>query len=134
MVWCCWIRIDSCWDQRSSIVTPAQKAYKDFMKTEDLIRNGIISPIFSGFQLTSLLWLKNHGRLCMRKITYILSPKDYIRFRLTGELGTEWTDASATLFVLIVSTENGPMLFWRKPGSAAHGCKMFIVQVKSAEQ
>lgn len=73
------------------------KAYKDFMKTEDLIRNGIISPIFSGFQLTSLLWLKNHGTSLYEKITYILSPKDYIRFRLTGELGTEWTDASATL-------------------------------------
>ena len=28
MVWCCWIRIDSCWDQRSSIVTPAQKHIK----------------------------------------------------------------------------------------------------------
>ena len=67
------------------------------MKTEDLIRNGIISPIFSGFQLTSLLWLKKPGTSLYEKITYILSPKDYIRFRLTGELGTEWTDASATL-------------------------------------
>ena len=73
------------------------------------------------------------GRLCMRKSHIFSHPKDYIRFRLTGELGTEWTDASATLLFDCVHRKWSDV-FWRKPGSAAHGCKMFIVQVKSAEQ
>ena len=58
---------------------------------------GILNPAFSGFQMTSLLWLKKHKPQEFKRIRYVLSPKDYVRYRLTGELGTEWTDASATL-------------------------------------
>lgn len=51
----------------------------------------------SGFQLLSLLWLRKNNRSVFDRIRYVLLPKDYIRFRLTGEIATEVTDACSTL-------------------------------------
>ncbi|HWQ79980.1 MAG TPA: xylulokinase, partial [Anaerovoracaceae bacterium] len=55
------------------------------------------NPPFPGFQLISLLWVKDNEPENYRKIRYVICPKDYIRFRLCGEIGVEITDASATL-------------------------------------
>lgn len=54
------------------------------------------NPIAAGFQTATMLWMKKHRPDCYDRTRYLLSPKDYIRYRLTGELGTEPTDASAT--------------------------------------
>ena len=51
----------------------------------------------SGFQLSSLLWLKKNQRDVFDRIRHVLLPKDYIRYRLTGEIATEVTDACSTL-------------------------------------
>lgn len=58
----------------------------------------VCNPIFPGFQLTSLEWLKRNERPLYEKIARIMCPKDYVRYKLTGEFGTEHTDASGTLF------------------------------------
>lgn len=52
--------------------------------------------IFPGFALPSLVWVKKHEPDIYKKIAWALSPKDYIRLRLTGEIGSECSDASAT--------------------------------------
>lgn len=57
----------------------------------------VCNPIFPGFQLTSLEWLKRHERDSYDRIERIMCPKDFVRYRLTGEFGTEHTDASGTL-------------------------------------
>jgi xylulokinase len=50
----------------------------------------------TGFMAATLLWLLRHDpELLNRAVTYLL-PKDYIRFRLTNEIATEPSDASAT--------------------------------------
>ncbi len=54
------------------------------------------NPIFTGFLLASLLWLKRHESSLYKRITQVSSPKDYLAFRLTGQLKTEPTDALAT--------------------------------------
>ncbi len=54
------------------------------------------NPIFTGFLLASLLWVKRHERAIYDKIAFVSSPKDYLAFKLTGELKTEPTDALAT--------------------------------------
>ncbi|MBQ7645450.1 MAG: xylulokinase [Spirochaetales bacterium] len=51
----------------------------------------------SGFQLPSLMWLKKNNPGVYGRIRHVLLPKDYIRFRLTGEIATEVTDACSTL-------------------------------------
>lgn len=55
------------------------------------------NPVCVGFQLCSLLWIRRHRPDIYKKIRHVLLPKDYIRFLLTGEYGTEPTDACSTL-------------------------------------
>lgn len=55
--------------------------------------------VFNGFALPSLLWMKNHEPENFGKTGKVFQPKDYIRFRLTGEMGTELSDASASFLV-----------------------------------
>lgn len=51
----------------------------------------------TGFYASSLLWLKEQEPENYRRIWKALLPKDYIRYRLCGTIGTEETDASGTL-------------------------------------
>lgn len=54
------------------------------------------NPLATGFQLASWLWLRQHEPSLAGATAYLLLPKDYLRYRLTGELGTEPSDACAT--------------------------------------
>lgn len=49
------------------------------------------------FTLPKLLWLKRYHRDLFKQIRCFLLPKDFLRYRLTGVLATDATDASATL-------------------------------------
>jgi xylulokinase len=49
-----------------------------------------------GFALPSLLWLRDNKPDTFARIHYIMQPKDYIRYRLTGRIATEASDASST--------------------------------------
>ena len=51
----------------------------------------------TGFTAPKLLWLRNHEPETYARIRHILLPKDYVRFRLTGELLIDAADASGTL-------------------------------------
>lgn len=50
----------------------------------------------AGFMLFSLLWLKERRPELFGKIHKVLFPKDYLRMKLTGEIGTDLTDASGS--------------------------------------
>lgn len=51
----------------------------------------------TGFTAPKILWVKKHRKDIYEKISHILLPKDYIRFKLTGEYATDVSDASGTL-------------------------------------
>ena len=51
----------------------------------------------TGFTAPKLLWLRRHEPEIYRRIRHVLLPKDYVRLRLTGELGVDVADASGTL-------------------------------------
>jgi len=51
----------------------------------------------TGFTAPKLLWVKKHRQEIYDKIRHILLPKDYIRFKLTGDYATDVSDASGTL-------------------------------------
>jgi xylulokinase len=51
----------------------------------------------TGFTAPKLLWLRNHEPDTYARIRHVLLPKDYVRFRLTGELLIDAADASGTL-------------------------------------
>jgi len=52
------------------------------------------NPALTGFTASKILWVKNHEPEIYEKCAHILLPKDYIRFKLTGEFATEVSDAS----------------------------------------
>ena len=57
------------------------------------------NPALAGFQAPKILWLRNHEPARFARVRHILLPKDYIRFRLTGEFATDASDASGTLLL-----------------------------------
>lgn len=55
------------------------------------------NPMATGFMLPSWLWLAENEPGTVANTRHLLLPKDYIRYRLTGTLGAEPSDASSTL-------------------------------------
>ncbi|HLM32797.1 MAG TPA: xylulokinase [Gaiellaceae bacterium] len=53
----------------------------------------------TGFTAPKLLWLARHEPEVYARIAHVLLPKDYVRFRLTGERVTDVADASGTLLL-----------------------------------
>jgi xylulokinase len=51
----------------------------------------------TGFTAPKLLWLRNHEPETFARIRHVLLPKDYVRFRATGEHAVDVADASGTL-------------------------------------
>lgn len=52
------------------------------------------NPALESFTLSKILWVKNNEPENYKKCRHILLPKDYIRFKLTGEFATDVSDAS----------------------------------------
>jgi len=57
------------------------------------------NPALTGFTLPKLLWVRTHEPKLWNKVQTILLPKDYVRFKLTGERATDMADASGTLLL-----------------------------------
>lgn len=55
------------------------------------------NPALEGFTLPKLEWVRKNEPAIYKKISKILLPKDYVRFKLTGKLGMEVSDAAGTL-------------------------------------
>jgi xylulokinase len=51
----------------------------------------------TGFTAPKILWMKNHEPELFSKLRHILLPKDYIRFKLSGEYATDRAGASGTI-------------------------------------
>jgi xylulokinase len=64
---------------------------------EERLRDWVSNPALEGFTLPKVLWLRQHEPAAFARLTKVLLAKDYIRFRLTGALATEPSDASGTL-------------------------------------
>lgn len=53
-------------------------------------------PVFTSFTAPKIVWVRKHEPAIYDKIAQVLLPKDYIRYRLTGEYAAEVSDASGT--------------------------------------
>jgi xylulokinase len=51
----------------------------------------------TGFTAPKILWMKNHEPDLFARLAHILLPKDYIRYKLTGEYATDRAGASGTI-------------------------------------
>jgi xylulokinase len=57
----------------------------------------------AGFQAPKILWLQANEPEAYGRIVQVLLPKDFIRFRLTGERATDAADASGTMLLDIAT-------------------------------
>jgi xylulokinase len=57
------------------------------------------NPALPNFTLTKLLWVREHQPEIFAKIAHVLCPKDYVRYRLTGEFAMDMQEASGTLLL-----------------------------------
>lgn len=52
------------------------------------------NPALTGFTASKIMWVKKNEPEIYAKCRHILLPKDYLRYKLTGEFATEMSDAS----------------------------------------
>ena len=64
---------------------------------EERLRDWVRNPALEGFTLPKVLWLRNHEPDAYGRVATVLLAKDFIRYRLTGALACEPSDASGTL-------------------------------------
>jgi xylulokinase len=57
------------------------------------------SPVATGFQAATLAWLRQERADLWARIRHILLPKDYLRWRMTGEMATDPSDAAGALLL-----------------------------------
>ena len=88
---------------------------------EARLRDLTCNPALEGFTLPKVLWLRTHEPASYARLATVMLPKDYIRYRLTGVLATDPSDASATL---MYDTAN---LRWSEEILAAVGVSRSVV-------
>ncbi|MFP4974208.1 xylulokinase [Paenibacillus sp. CN-4] len=64
-------------------------------KLIDIARNRALE----GFTLPKILWVQENEPEVLAKANYVLLPKDYVRFRLTGDYAMDYSDAAGTLLL-----------------------------------
>ena len=61
--------------------------------------------IMPGFTAPKLLWVHRHEPEIFRQIGTVLLPKDYVRFRLTGEKVSDMSDASGSAWLDVAARD-----------------------------
>ena len=56
-----------------------------------------LNRLSTGYLITSLLWVRNHEPDLFERARVLMLPKDYVRLRMCGEIGTDMSDASAAV-------------------------------------
>jgi len=83
LLWC---------DQR----TASQCKWIHEMVGFDTVIGETLNPVLTGFQAPKIVWLRDNEPDNYKRLHKVLLPKDYIRYRLTGEFATEVSDAAGT--------------------------------------
>jgi xylulokinase len=86
IIWC---------DQRSE----AQCQELEQVFGRDTLIRLTCNPPLTNFTLTKLLWVRENELGNWQRVAHIMLPKDYVRFRLTGERAIDMADASGTLML-----------------------------------
>ncbi len=86
---------------RNSIIWCDQRAERECEELSRIIGSSRLCEItgnvpVTGFTLPKILWVRNNEPIIYQKCRHILLPKDYIRFKLTGNFTTDVSDASGT--------------------------------------
>ncbi len=105
LIWC---------DQR----TQAQCDWLNEKLGEKRIIELTCNPALTNFTLTKLLWVRDNEPEIWKRFRHVLLPKDYVRFRMTGEQAMDVSDASGTLMLDVAHRR------WSEKMMAAAGLPM----------
>ena len=86
LIWC---------DQRT------EKQSRDLAEkfTTEKIIQLTCNPPLTNFTLTKILWVRENEPQLWARVRHIMLPKDYVRYRLTGDRAIDQADASGTLLL-----------------------------------
>jgi xylulokinase len=84
LIWC---------DQRSQ----AQCDWITSQVGADRLIQLVSNPALTGFSAPKMLWVRDNEPKTFERVAHFLLPKDFVRYRLTGEFATDVSDASGTL-------------------------------------
>jgi xylulokinase len=71
------------------------------------------NPALTGFQAPKIVWLRNHEPANFAKLAAVLLPKDYIRWKLTGDRAADVSDAAGTLLLDLRARDYSPEILDR---------------------
>jgi xylulokinase len=77
----------------------SERECRQLESAEPALRSIAGNAAMPGFTAPKLLWVRQHEPAVFAQIGCVLLPKDYVRLRLTGERGTDPSDASGTLWL-----------------------------------
>lgn len=63
----------------------------------ELTRTRLWNPAIAPYSLAKILWLREKEPAVYHDVDTVLFSKDYLRYRMTGQLGTDYADASGSL-------------------------------------
>lgn len=66
------------------------------------------NPALEGFTLPKILWVRQHEPEAFAKARRFVLPKDYVRYRLTGEIHMDLSDAAGTLMLDVANKRWSP--------------------------
>lgn len=89
---------------RNAILWNDTRTTKQCRKIEEQVGKDTLlkitkNPALEGFTLPKLLWVKENEPEIYEKAAVFLLPKDYLRYRLTGLIHSEYSDAAGTLLL-----------------------------------
>jgi xylulokinase len=100
-------------DSADEVVRPAiiwcdQRSEAQCLELEQTIgRDALIhltcNPPLTNFTVTKFLWVRETEPQAWARVAHVMLPKDYVRFRLTGERAIDMADASGTLLLDVAS-------------------------------
>lgn len=89
---------------RNAILWNDTRTTAQCLEIYETVGNGLLleitkNPALEGFTLPKLLWVKENEPEIFSKSAVFLLPKDYLRYRLSGEINSEYSDAAGTLLL-----------------------------------
>ena len=95
-------------DEENNVLRPAilwndTRTTEECEKIKERLGSKFISitknTALEGFTLPKLLWVKKNESNIWKKTTVFLLPKDYLRYRMTNNISTDYSDATGTVLM-----------------------------------
>ena len=79
-------------------------------RREPSVRGITGNLVMPGFTAPKLLWVAKHEPAVFKSVAKVLLPKDYLRYRMTGQYASDMSDSAGTLWVDVAKRAWSPSL------------------------